>query len=209
VGQARGRGRPPKFDRNEAIRRAMDLFWRRGYTTATARDIADAMQIKPSSFYNSFGDRGHVLREALGIYAADAPDAVLRAIAPGMPVVPVLWDMFREICRVRAADPEARGCLLVNTLAELAVSEPGLGEEIARAVRDRVRLIEGLLAQAEAQGEIAPLADHRAVSEALVTFLCGLNLISKVIRDERELWLMCERVLTGLGLAPRGGTGAT
>jgi TetR/AcrR family transcriptional repressor of nem operon len=209
VGQARGRGRPPKFDRTEAIRRAMELFWRRGYTAATARDIADAMQIKPSSFYNSFGDRGRVLREALGIYAAAAPDAVLRAIAPGMPVLPVLWDMFREICHLRAADPEARGCLLVNTLAELVGAEPGLGEEITGAVKDRMRLVEALLVQAEVQGEIAPQADHRAVSEALVTFLCGLNLISKVIRDERELWLMCERVLTGLGLAPAGTARAT
>jgi TetR/AcrR family transcriptional regulator, transcriptional repressor for nem operon len=209
VGQARGRGRPPKFDRTEAIRRAMELFWRRGYATATARDIADAMQIKPSSFYNSFGDRGRVLREALSIYAANSPDAVLRAIAPGMPALPALWDMFREICRVRAADPDARGCLLVNTLAGLVGAEPGPGEEIVGAIRQRMRLIEGLLAQAEAQGEIAPQADHRRVSEALVTFLCGLNLISKVIRDERELWLMCERVLTGLGLAPGGRAGAT
>jgi TetR/AcrR family transcriptional repressor of nem operon len=209
VGQARGRGRPPKFDRTEALRRAMHLFWRRGFKAATARDIAMAMQIQPSSFYNSFGDRGRVLREALSIYAANAPDAVLRAIAPGMPVLPVLWDMFREICRVRAADPDARGCLLVNTLAELAGAEPGLGEEIAGTVRHRMRLIEGLLAQAEAQGEMAPQADHRAVSEALVTFLCGLNLISKVIRDERELWLMCERVLPGLGLAPGGTASAT
>jgi TetR/AcrR family transcriptional repressor of nem operon len=187
----------------------MHLFWRRGFKAATARDLAATMQIKPSSFYNSFGDRGRVLREALSIYSGDAPDAVLRAIAPGTPVLPVLWDMFREICRVRAADPEARGCLLVNTLAELAGAEPGLGDEIAGAVRHRMGLIEALLAQAEAQGEIAPPTNRREVSEALLTFLCGLNLISKVIRDERELWLMCERVLTGLGLAPAGRANAT
>ena len=207
--QARGRGRPPKFDRTEAVRRAMYLFWRQGFKAASARDIADAMHIKASSFYNSFGDRGRVLREALSLYASDAPDAVLRAIEPGMPVLPVLWDMFREICRIRAADPDARGCLLVNSLAELAGAEPGLGEEIAGAVRHRMGLIEALLAQAEEQDEIAPPTNRRAVSEALVTFLCGINLISKVIRDERELWLMCERVLTGLGLAPAGRANAT
>ena len=208
MGQARGRGRPPKFVRTEAVRRAMHLFWRQGFKAASARDIADAMHIKASSFYNSFGDRGRVLREALSLYASDAPDAVLRAIEPGMPVLPVLWDMFREICRVRAADPDARGCLLVNSLAELAGAEPGLGEEIAAAVKYRMRLVEDLLARAESQGEIAPLTDRQATSEALVAFLYGLNLISKVVRDERELWLMCKRVLTGLGLAPAVTTGA-
>jgi TetR/AcrR family transcriptional repressor of nem operon len=208
VAKARGRGRPQTFDRTEAVRRAMHLFWRRGFKAASTRDIAEAMQIKPSSFYNSFGDRGRVFREALSIYAADQPDAALRAIAPGMPVLPVLWEVFRKVCRVRAADRDARGCLLVNSLAELGGAEPGLGEEMASAVRDRMRLIEGLLAQAKAQGEIAPSTNCREVSEALVTFLFGLNLISKAIRQERELWLMCERLLTDLGLATARGTGA-
>jgi hypothetical protein len=96
----------------------------------------------------------------------------------------------------------------VNSLAELGGAEPGLEEEMASAVRDRMRLIEGLLAQAKAQGEIAPSTNCREVSEALVTFLFGLNLISKAIRQERELWLMCERLLTDLGLATARGTGA-
>jgi TetR/AcrR family transcriptional repressor of nem operon len=150
-----------------------------------------------------------VFREALSMYAADAPEAVLRAIAPGTPVLPVLWGMFREICRVRAADPDARGCLLVNSLAELVGVEPGLGEEIAGAIRHRMRLVEGLLAQAEAQCEIAPPTNRKAVSEAIVTSLCGIHLMSKVIRDEQELWLGCERLFIGLGLVPARTARAT
>jgi TetR/AcrR family transcriptional regulator, transcriptional repressor for nem operon len=202
MGRTRGRGMPPEFDRTEALRRTMHLFWRQGFKATTARHIAEAMGIKPTTVYNIFVNREGVFREAFRIYAADVPEAVLRTIAPGMPVLPVLWDMFREICRVRAADPHARGCLLVNSLAELVGAEPGLGEEIASAVRHRIKLVELLLAQAEAQGEIAPLTNRRAVSEALVTSLCGINLVSKVIRDEGELWLVCERLLTGLGLEP-------
>ena len=209
MGQTRGRRSPPDFDRTEAVRRAMHLFWRRGFKAVTARELADAMHVKPSSVYNIFVNRRGVFREALSIYAADAPEAVLRAVAPGLPVLPILWDMSREICRVRAADPEARGCLLVNSIAELVGTEPGLGEEIAGAIRHRTAVVEALLAQAEAQGEIAPLVNRRVVSEALVTFLCGIQLISKVLRDERELWVMCELHLTGLGLGPGRAAGAS
>src|SRR5919108_5940063 len=52
VGQTRGRRSPPDFDRTEAVRRAMHLFWRRGFKAVTARELADAMHVKPSSVYN-------------------------------------------------------------------------------------------------------------------------------------------------------------
>lgn len=202
VDQKRGPGRPAKFDRDKAVRKAMDIFWGRGFETATARDLAEAMQIRPSSFYNSFGDRESVFREALVLYTAEAPDALLKTIEPGMPVLPVVWDMFREICRVRATDPSGRGCLVVNSLAGLVGVEPVLGDEIADAIRERIALIGRLLEQAEAQREIAPLADRKAVAEGLFAFLCGVNLIAKVIRQEEALWLMCKQVLIGLGLTP-------
>jgi TetR/AcrR family transcriptional repressor of nem operon len=200
--QKRGRGRPVEFDRAKAVRQAMDVFWGQGFEMATARNLAAAMQIRPSSFYNSFGDRESVFREALGLYTAEAPDAVLGAVEPGMPVLPILWDMFRDLCRVRAADPRGRGCLVVNSLAELVRVDAVLGDEVAGAVREKIARIDRLLEQAEGQGEILPLADRNAVAEGLFAFLCGVNLIAKVIRQEEALWLMCKQVLIGLGLAP-------
>ncbi len=201
------RGRPAKFDRTEAVRRAMQFFWREGFAAASARDLAEAMQINPSSFYNSFGDRESVFREVLTLYAAEAPDAALRNVAANVPVLPILWEMFREVCRVRAADPEGRGCLVVNSVAELVGTEPMLGEEIANGMKERIALIDAMLAQAEAQGEMARVADRKGAADAIVAFLCGINLIAKVIRDEEALWRMCEQVLTRLGLAPHGGFG--
>jgi hypothetical protein len=53
-----------------------------GLQSTTARDIAEAMQIKPSSVYNTFANCAGVFREALRIYAAEAPESVLRGIAP-------------------------------------------------------------------------------------------------------------------------------
>lgn len=203
TGGKRARGRPAKFDRAQAIRQAMELLWTQGFPATSARDLAGAMQIEPSSFYNSFSDRESVFREALSLYASEQPDAVLEGIKPGSPVIPVFWNMFHEVCRVRTADPEARGCLIVNSIAGLVGAEPTLGEEVADAARDRIARIEKLLVQAEKQREISPLDDRRAVAEALFAFLCGVNLIAKVIRSEKALWRMCQQVLTGLQLVPR------
>jgi AcrR family transcriptional regulator len=68
----RARGRPRNFDRSDALQKAMKLFWERGYEGASFDDLADAMGISPSSFYNSFGSKERLYQEATEAYMACA-----------------------------------------------------------------------------------------------------------------------------------------
>ena len=64
----RGRGRPSTFDRTEALNRAMKLFWEQGYEGTSFDQLIQAMGISPSSFYNSFGGKEQLYREATDAY---------------------------------------------------------------------------------------------------------------------------------------------
>ena len=58
-------GRPPRFNRDEAIHQAMLLFWERGYEGTTLEALLEAMGgIKPPSFYNAFGSKEELFRAA-------------------------------------------------------------------------------------------------------------------------------------------------
>ncbi len=181
----------------------MNAFWKRGFEAVSVSDLAGAMSIERSSFYNSFGARETAFREALEAYRQIAPDAILAKIKPGNPVKPAIRKLFREICRVRAADPEGRGCLVVNSINELVGVNADLGPDIEAAVFSRIALFEHLLRQAVDQGEIERQPDIRAAAKAFVTFLVGLNTISKVIHDERNLWSLCESFLHRWGFAQK------
>lgn len=193
------RGRPAAFDRDTAVRAAMEAFWSNGFEAMSVSDLADAMAIRRSSFYNSFGTREAVFAEAMEVYRRIAPDAALADIEPGEAVVPAIRRMFREICRLRAADREGRGCLIVNSISQLVGVHEELGKWLEAAVRESVRLYESLIRQAAAQGEIAAPDDIRATARAFVAFVSGLNTISKVTRDETELWRMCGTFLDRYG----------
>jgi TetR/AcrR family transcriptional repressor of nem operon len=201
----RPRGRPVGFDRATAVKAALDRFWRRGFEAVSASDLADAMAIARSSFYNSFGDREAVFREALAAYKKISPDAELGGVRPGQPVVPVIRRMFRGICRVRAADPEARGCLVVNAIGELVGVNDALGNAIEEAVHNSLRTWEKLISQAVDQGEIDRPGNLRATAQSFVAFVIGLNAISKIVRSEEELWGLCRAFLdnSGMGNLPR------
>lgn len=64
----RGRGRPSTFDRTEALNRAMELFWEQGYEGTSFDQLIQAMGISPSSFYNSFGSKEQLYKEATDAY---------------------------------------------------------------------------------------------------------------------------------------------
>ena len=140
-----------------------------------------------------------MFREAVAVYRQGVPDAALAEIQPGQAVVPVVRKVFRDICRARAADPEARGCLIVNSIGELVGVNAELGEDIAGWMRSGVKVYQGLLRQAAEQGEIEPPKDLRATARAFVAFVSGVNTISKVVRSERELWKLCETFLERYG----------
>ena len=77
---SRPRGRPRAFDRDDALDRAMHLFWRRGYEATSVSDLTESMGITPPSLYAAFGDKKRLFLEAVDRYQA-GPGSFARARA--------------------------------------------------------------------------------------------------------------------------------
>src|SRR6187402_2940024 len=64
-------GRPREFDLDEAVRRAMQIFWDRGFHDASLPDLLAGMKLSKGSFYKAFGDKKSVFLRALKLYTDD------------------------------------------------------------------------------------------------------------------------------------------
>ncbi|WP_405913097.1 TetR/AcrR family transcriptional regulator [Streptomyces sp. NBC_00963] len=62
-------GRPRGFDAEEALERAMRVFWEQGYEGASLTDLTSAMGITRTSMYAAFGNKDELFRRALERYA--------------------------------------------------------------------------------------------------------------------------------------------
>ena len=193
-------GRPAKFDRDEAVELAMNEIWRVGFEACSVKAISEKLGITRSSFYNAFDSREALFKEALERYAKQSPDRVMNEIDADTPVLPLLTSMLREVCRVRATDREARGCMVINCVAELVGVNESLGGLLAGAVLGSAERMEGLLRQAAANGEIEDRGDLKDTAMALQSLLAGLNVMSKVVKSEGDLWAGARQTLKGLGL---------
>lgn len=193
--------RPSKFDRDAAIEAAMQEIWRSGYEATSVKAMSERLGMTRSSYYNAFGSREDLFKEALAAYFARSPDRALRD-APGTAGIrALLTATFRAACAARAADPEGRGCMAVNALCELAGRrENGLSGTIVASVLGSARRFEDLLGQGVARGELPHDTDCHAKALALQSLLIGINTLSKAVRSEDDLWLAARTTLDALGL---------
>ncbi len=196
-------GRPSKFDREAAIDTVMQEVWRNGFERASVKALSERLGITRSSFYNAFDSREALFGKVLERYFAQSPDRPLREAGPETPIRPLLSAVFREICRAQAADDEARGCMVINGVADRcggARAGDRLATLLAEALLGSLARIRQLLDWAQAHGEIAPDADTQALAMAVQQLLAGLSVVSKVVRDEAQLWAGTALTLKWLGL---------
>ena len=192
-------GRHLKFDREKGVEQAMYHFWQHGYYNSTISHLSRAMGITRSSFYNTFGSREALFLEAIDCYQAMAPDAILREDVSPDTVSGRIRQVILDVCSTRTRTGMS-GCLIVNSIAELA----GKGDEHSDLLNTMVdsaqRRYEQLIEQAVDAKEIEAVEDVTTLSGLLVSYVAGLNLMTKVVCDETKLWRQAQLFLDRIGL---------
>ena len=191
-------GRPKKFNRDEAISLVMDEIWQNGYEACSVTSISQKLGITRSSFYNAFGCREALFIEALRVYIGP-PLSQWFPINDTCSVLKVISDKLHDICKKRIEDPAARGCMAINSVIELVGKHAQLGPVLEEVFTSNIKFFEKLLAVAVERGEINE-CDLHVKAQALQSLIVALNVMSKLIRNEDELWATTKHGLQGLGL---------
>lgn len=180
-------GRPRTFDEDVAIDRAMDTFWRKGYRGTTPQDLSDAVGIGKGSLYNAFGSKRELFGLALDRYRDQQAVLVDQALANDGPVKDRIRAALFLMIDMNFADPDRRGCLAVNTAAELAGEDAQATVQVARMFERTGSVLRAALVSAQIGGEIDADVDVEATAMHLLTTLIGLQLLSKTATDPQVL----------------------
>ncbi|MDB5654589.1 MAG: hypothetical protein JWQ94_2202 [Tardiphaga sp.] len=138
------RGRPRGFDIETALDTGQRLFHARGYEAVGLAALTDALGIKPTSFYRTFGSKAGYFARILERYSQSvlALDEILR---PGRRPVEALADLLQRAAQTYARDPQQRGCLVLEAARGSEDDESAnLARRSAQRKRSHIRVFVGL-----------------------------------------------------------------
>ncbi|KQQ96450.1 TetR/AcrR family transcriptional regulator [Massilia sp. Leaf139] len=108
------RGRPRRFDPDEAVAVAQRLFHEKGYDAVSVTDLTDALGIKPPSFYAAFGSKAGLYARILDRYALTGAIPLKQILGADRPLAASLAALLEEAARAYAADASATGCMVLE-----------------------------------------------------------------------------------------------
>ena len=182
------RGRPRSFDREDALRRAMDVFWTLGYDGATLIDLQKAMGgITAPSFYSAFGSKEKLFREAVELYSRTLGAPMRKALAAGPGARGAVEALLGAAVEAYRKPGKPRGCLLLIG-AMNAIPASRSVQLYLRGLRTRrLKAIRRRLQRAAAAGEIPAKVDCGSVAAFYATVLDGLAIQARDGASRRTL----------------------
>ncbi|MGX1913847.1 TetR/AcrR family transcriptional regulator [Streptomyces phaeochromogenes] len=180
-------GRPRGFDADEALERAMLVFWEHGYEGASLACLTNAMGISTTSMYAAFGNKEALFRKALERYT-EGPSAYLPRALEQPTALGVATAILAGTIRTTTRPAQPNGCLGVQSA--LTVSDAG------REVRDLLvawrddgySLIRERFQRAVDDGDLPPETDPGLLARYLTALGYGIAVqaASGVGRDELQ-----------------------
>ena len=124
-----------EFDAAKARYKALLLFWQRGYQATSLPDLLAAMDISRSSFYAAFGCKRALFVACMDLFAERTQRVLLTARAEKTPLEALEFFFERHLSRP-ARGRASLGCMLVNTVLELAGVDDDASDRASRHLAD-------------------------------------------------------------------------
>jgi AcrR family transcriptional regulator len=168
------RGRPRAFDRDAALRTAMELFWRHGYEGTSVKMLTEALSITPTSLYAAFGAKDDLFDAAIELY--DSPGTT--PTDHGLAVAPTR-QAIETVLRANAdayTDPATPGgCMVVLSAVNLGAGHDHVGRKLAERRRRDLRKLEDRVERGIAEGDLPSTLDAGLAAGYVQTVLHGLS----------------------------------
>jgi len=192
--------RPPEFDRTKALEAAMKQFWARGYLATSLADLLAAMGLARSSFYASFGTKRKLFMECLELFGERTLAIIAKDtehLAPS-----ALPRAFFEATLLNVSQRKAtQGCMMVNSVLELADVDPELNQLAAKKLSAIENAFALAFEQAQEQGELATTLNPKELAKLVMTINLGLRVQSRQKQSRETLESIIDNSLSMLGLA--------
>ncbi|EKQ57700.1 MULTISPECIES: TetR/AcrR family transcriptional regulator [unclassified Clostridium] len=191
--------RPREFNKEEALKQAMKVFWRKGYDSTSVSDLTKAMGISRSSMYETFIDKQNLFIETMNYYSQLVGSRRTVIFNTVKSVKQGVKDYLDERINMALDEEYPGGCFITNTATSLETAD----ERVKTAIKLSTEKIENeffaFLELGKTKGEIGGDKDTRALARFLLGLTSGINVVARVQKNRKVLEDMVKCSLDILG----------
>lgn len=159
---AKSRGRPRKYNEDDVLAAAEQVFWLKGYSDTSLDDLSTAMGMNRPSIYRAFGDKKAIYRRIIANAAQRVGAVFSSTMLTDQAIRQRLGAFMLGMLDVYTSDGQARGCPIMSTAITSAPTDSDLQADLKAVIQSVDAKLEQQFQRALDAGEL----DASAVSPA-------------------------------------------
>lgn len=180
-------GRPKIFNEQEAVKKATEVFRKKGYDTASADELLGAMGIGKGSFYLAFkGGKEELYVRSLQQFSAHFYQQFLESLANTDNKIEFIKQYFLSLADSPDCDKE-RGCYLGNALVQLSEKDQEIKKATASLLKNLQQLFTDIISEAQQNGQIKSTEDPEILGWHLSNLWNGIHVTRRMDNSPETL----------------------
>ena len=178
--------RPKEFVQDIALRKAIRLFARQGFSATSTEDLMRAMDVGRQSMYDTFGDKRALFLRALKLYVTESVEAIraeLEKPGSGFSAIQNALVAFAE----RSDLSSAEGCMGLNAISEFGHRDSEVTRITRKAAQVQRQGLMQTLTRSKTAGELDADADLESMADFFESTLAGIRMAAKAGKSRRAL----------------------
>ena len=188
------RGRPPAFNHDDALEKALQVFWAHGYEGASMAELTEAMGMNKPSIYAAFGNKEELFRQALNKYMAGPVSYIQEALQ--QPTARQAVEMLlTKSAELLCGCDSPRGCMIVQ--GALTVGQTGelIKQELVSYRQGFESMLKKRCDQAKKESDLAKNVDTAKLAKYIATLHQGISVQASSGASKKELLGVVQMVM--------------
>jgi AcrR family transcriptional regulator len=187
-------GRPRAFNPDEALEKALQVFWRRGYAGASLSELTAAMGITRPSLYAAFGNKEELFHKALDLYMGGPAHGSSEALQETSARA-VLEHLLNRLVALLSDPHNPAGCLLVKGGLSSGKADDSIRDEMIKRRIAGENALRKRFERAKSEGDLPANSDPAGLAFYVTTVTHGMTVQAVNGTDQNELRRLVKMVL--------------
>lgn len=172
-------GRPRTFDKQEALDKAMHVFWEKGYEGTSMSDLIQAIGMKAPSLYAAFGNKEAIFKQVVENYLPIVTEGQLAILMNTPDIQQAVQDTLAECVRLFTCKQNPQSCLIMTAAINAAPENQAHVELLKQLREDYKKTWHKRFISAQKQGQINSHIKPQHLADYFVTVIQGMALRAK------------------------------